>query len=157
MIVLGIDPGKQGGLSFFETNFGETFIGVEKLPENARDLLELIESIQIVEKVSAAYVEQIYLPAGKAGALTFGAGWGKILATLEILDIDTHLVRPQTWMRNLSCMTKGNKNVTKAKAQELFGGTEYESGKKIPITHWSSDALLIGYYGYNQEVEKWIR
>ena len=157
MIVLGIDPGKQGGLSFFETNFGETFIGVEKLPENARELHELIESIQLVEKVSAAYLEQIYLPAGKAGSLAFGAGWGKIIAVLEMLDIQTHLVRPQVWMRDLGCMTRGDKNVTKQKAQSLFGGTEYEDGRKIPITHWSSDALLIGYYGYNQEVEKWIK
>lgn len=157
MIVLGIDPGKQGGLSFFETNFGETFIGVEKLPENARDLHELIESIQVVEKVTAAYLEKIYLPTGKAGALTFGAGWGKILAVLEMLDVETHLVRPQDWMRELGCMTRGDKNITKRKAQELFGGTEYENGKTIPITHWSSDALLIGYYGYNHEVEKWIK
>lgn len=157
MIVLGIDPGKSGGLSFFETNFGETFVGVEKLPENARALHELIESIQLVEKVTAAYLEKIYLPSGKAGSLAFGAGWGKIIAVLEMLDIETHLVTPQRWMRELGCMTRGDKNVTKNKAQSLFGGIEYDGGKPLPITHWSSDALLIGYYGYNQEVEKWIK
>ena len=136
MIVLGIDPGKAGGVSFFETNFGETFVGVEKLPDNARGLHELIESMQLVEKVTVAYLEQIYLPAGKAGALTFGAGWGKIIAVLEMLDIDIRYVRPQVWMKDLGCLTKGDKNITKNKAQELFGDTEYTDGKKIPITHW---------------------
>jgi hypothetical protein len=36
-------------------------------------------------------------------------------------------------------MTKGNKNITKQKAQELFPG--------IKVTHAIADALLIATYG----------
>ena len=144
MNVIGIDPGKQGGISIMSA----TEVAIEKLPQNSKDLLELV---QMVGEVECAYVEQIYLPTGKAGALNFASGWGKILAVLEIAEIRTELVRPQVWMKTLDCMTKGDKNITKRKADELFGHLEYEGGKTLPITHWSSDALLIGYYGFLTE------
>ena len=143
MIVAGIDPGASGGVSFH----GSDWVTVEKLPPNARDLLDLIKT----ESPDVAYVEQIYLPNGKAGALNFAAGWGKILGVLEIAGIPTVLVRPQVWMKELDCLTKGDKNITKEKAKELFGEYRYNDGKGIPITHWSSDAILIGYYGYEKE------
>ena len=146
MKILGIDPGKTGGLSFHS----EEVVAVEKLPENAKDLLALVEA---VGPVDAAYVEKIYLPTGKAGALNFASGWGKILAVLEIAQIRTELVTPQKWMKALNCMTRGDKNVTKARAFEEFGHLAYDNGKTLPITHWSSDALLIGHYGYLTEVE----
>lgn len=147
MTVIGIDPGAAGSVSFFS----EDWLHVEKLPANAKVLLELLSEYGSVETIEAAYVEQIYLPSGKAGSLNFASGWGKVLGVLEILEITTHKVRPQVWMKYLDCLTKGDKNVSKAKAAELFGHVVYDDGKKIPITHWSSDGLLIGYYGYIHE------
>ncbi len=41
-------------------------------------------------------------------------------------------------MKTLDCMTGGDKNVTKRKAQELF--------PEIKVTHAIADALLIGEY-----------
>ena len=147
MTVIGIDPGKAGSVSFFS----EEWLHVEKLPQDSRELLHLLQEYSVSEEITAAYLEQIYLPTGKAGALTFASGWGKIIAVLEILGLTTIKVRPQVWMKELSCLTKGDKNITKNKAKELFGHVAYEDGKKVPITHWSSDGLLIGYYGYIQE------
>jgi hypothetical protein len=48
-------------------------------------------------------------------------------------------IRPQVWQKKLGCMTKGNKNITKQKAQELF--------PSIKVTHAIADALLIATYG----------
>lgn len=148
-IVIGIDPGKSGGVSFFHNDW----IHVEKMPAEPKDLADLL-STYTENETPVAYIEQIYLPAGKAGALTFGAAWGGNLAVLNMLGIKTELVRPQVWMKYLDCMTKGDKNVTKNRASELFGRVSYEDGKTVPITHWSSDALLIGYYGFLLEIEK---
>jgi len=39
----------------------------------------------------------------------------------------------------MGCMTKGDKNVSKRKAQELF--------PSMKVTHASADALLIAEYG----------
>lgn len=142
--IIGIDPGKSGGISFF----ADDWVHVEKLPESSNELLELLKTYFPDTGQVTVYLEKIYLPTGKAGALNFASGWGKILAVLEFYGVEPTLVRPQDWMKELDCLTKGDKNVTKAKALELFGDVEYDDGKSLPITHWSSDALLIGYYGY---------
>ena len=146
-IVVGVDPGVNGGVSFFHKDW----IHVATLPQNALDLLELIDEYTRMEESSVIYLEQIYLPAGKAGALGFASGWGKCIAVAEILGMNLIKVRPQEWMKTLNCLTRGNKNVTKLKAGEIFGNVKYDDGKKIPITHWSSDSLLIGYFGWKKE------
>jgi hypothetical protein len=54
-------------------------------------------------------------------------------------------VSPQKWQKAMGCMTKGDKNVSKAKAQQLF--------PQLKITHAIADALLIAEYArrtYNQ-------
>jgi len=53
-------------------------------------------------------------------------------------------VSPVKWQSALSCLTKGKKNVTKARAQQWF--------PKIKVTHGIADALLIAEYG--RRVEK---
>jgi hypothetical protein len=47
-------------------------------------------------------------------------------------------VTPQKWQKTLGCLTKGDKNVSKRKAQELF--------PDIKITHAIADSLLIAHY-----------
>ena len=48
-------------------------------------------------------------------------------------------VTPQTWQKAMKCMSKGDKNVTKRRAQELF--------PYLHVTHATADALLIAEYG----------
>lgn len=146
---MGIDPGKSGGVSFFT----EDWIHVQKLPESSPELLELLRAYFPNPDSVTVYLEKIYLPGGNAGNLSFASGWGKILSVLEFYEAKVELVRPQQWMKELKCLTKGDKNVTKNKAGELFGKIVYDDGKPLPITHWSSDALLIGYYGFLLETE----
>ncbi len=47
-------------------------------------------------------------------------------------------VTPQKWQKTLSCLSRGDKNITKAKAQQLFPG--------LRVTHATADALLIAEY-----------
>jgi hypothetical protein len=49
------------------------------------------------------------------------------------------LVSPAMWQRAMGCLSGGDKNVTKRKAQELF--------PDLYITHATADALLIAEYG----------
>jgi hypothetical protein len=51
-------------------------------------------------------------------------------------------IRPQVWQKELGCLTKGDKNVSKRKAQELF--------PSMKVTHATADALLIAKYGTQQ-------
>jgi hypothetical protein len=91
-----------------------------------------------------AYIEQVHSSPqmGVKSAFTFGNGFGHLEMALTAAGIPFTRVRPQVWQKELGCLTKGDKNITKRKAQELF--------PSIKATHATSDALLIAHYGTKQ-------
>ena len=77
---------------------------------------------------------------GATGTFTFAQGYGFIRGVLITIGIPFEDVTPQAWQKTLGCLTRGDKNVSKAKAQQLF--------PQLPrITHAIADALLIAEYG----------
>jgi hypothetical protein len=76
---------------------------------------------------------------GVVSAFSFGNGFGHLEMALVGNGIPFDRVRPQLWQKTMQCMSKGDKNVTKNKAQELF--------PNIKVTHAIADALLIAEYG----------
>ena len=79
---------------------------------------------------------------GVKSAFTFGNGFGHLEMALTAAAIPFERVRPQVWQKATGCMTKGDKNVSKRRAQELF--------PSIKVTHAIADALLIASYGAKQ-------
>jgi crossover junction endodeoxyribonuclease RuvC len=91
-----------------------------------------------------AYLEQVHSSPqmGVVSSFTFGNGFGRLEMALTAAEIPFERVRPQVWQRAMGCMTKGDKNVSKRKAQELF--------PNIKVNHAIADALLIATYGTRQ-------
>lgn len=146
--IIGIDPGKNGAIAWI-TN-GKAC--VEKMPDTLKDLWELIENISTrnchlyYERIDCkAYIEAVSSSPqmGVVSAFSFGQGYGNLEMALTAAGIPFERVRPQVWQKTLGCMSKGNKNVTKAKAQELF--------PHMKVTHATADALLIATYGTKQQ------
>lgn len=142
--ILGIDPGKNGAIAWIQD--GKPC--VEKMPETLKDLWELIESISMTfrdlyyeKKDCRAYVESVSSSPqmGVKSAFTFGNGFGHLEMALTAAGVPFERVRPQAWQKALGCLSGGDKNVTKARAQEMF--------PQIKCTHATSDALLIAEYG----------
>ena len=146
-ITIGIDPGANGGIAWIDYN-GKAC--VEKMPDSLQDLWELICDITNHPRSTVdgrnykAYIEQVSSSPqmGVKSAFTFGNGFGHLEMALTAAGIPFERVRPQVWQKALGCMTKGDKNVTKRKAQELF--------PQLRITHATADALLIAHYGTKQ-------
>jgi hypothetical protein len=59
-------------------------------------------------------------------------------AVLTALRVPYERVRPQAWQKAMGCLTKGDKNVSKRRAQELF--------PSLKVTHATADALLIAEF-----------
>lgn len=143
-ITIGIDPGANGGIAWIDYN-GKAC--VEKMPDSLQDLWELICDITSYPKSSIdgrsykAYIEQVSSSPqmGVVSSFSFGRGYGNLEMALTAAGIPFERVRPQVWQKALGCMTKGDKNVSKRKAQELFPDRK--------ITHATADALLIAHYG----------
>ncbi len=137
MTIIGIDPGKSGGIAWI-TN-GKPC--VEKMPETPQDLYDLIMSIKGEWKFCKAYIEQVHSSPqmGVTSAFTFGQGFGHLEMALTAAGIPFERVSPQKWQKSLGCLTKGDKNVSKRRAQELF--------PSMKVTHATADALLIAEFG----------
>lgn len=136
---IGIDPGTNGGIAWLTG--GKAC--AEKMPDTLQDLWELLRDIASDGKCKA-YLEQVHSSPqmGVKSAFTFGNGFGHLEMALTAAGIPFHRVRPQVWQKAMGCMTKGDKNVSKRRSQELF--------PSIKVTHAIADALLIAAYGANQ-------
>ena len=142
MTTIGIDPGKSGGIAWIQD--GKAC--VEKMPDTLQDLWQLIQSIIFDQGHTEcrAYIEQVHSSPqmGVKSAFTFGNGFGHLEMALTAAGIPFERVRPQKWQQVMGCLTKGDKNVSKRRAQELF--------PSMKVTHSTADALLIAAYGAKQ-------
>jgi Holliday junction resolvasome RuvABC endonuclease subunit len=139
MITIGIDPGKNGGIAVIDEKKDAY---ADKMPETLQDLFELLNSYSVgYDGNCRAFIEQVHSSPqmGVKSAFTFGNGFGHLEMALTACGIPFERIRPQAWQKALGCMTKGDKNVSKRRAQELF--------PTLKITHSTADALLIAEYG----------
>jgi len=143
---LGCDPGKSGGLALiYEDGSAEA----HKMPDTERDLLDLVQELYgrwdvlfpPESRNPSATIEVVHaMPKqGVSSCFTFGMGYGGLRMALLATGFALHEVQPAKWQAAMGCRTKGDKNVSKRRAQELF--------PKLKITHALADALLIARYG----------
>jgi crossover junction endodeoxyribonuclease RuvC len=146
--ILGIDPGWSGGAAVIkEDGTLERVISFSGRTEG--DIINSIcpliwDVLGSPAPVRIVYLESVHaMPKqGVCSAFKFGQIYGLlrglIIGNARLIDVS-----PQAWQRSLGCLTHGDKNVSKAKAQQLFPG--------VKVTHATADALLIAYYGYTEE------
>ena len=113
------------------------------MPETLADLWDLlVEQVgeDPVHRTLHACLERVHSMPGQgvASSFKFGQGFGNLEMALTAARIPFTYVTPQKWQKELGCLTKGNKNVSKSRAQQLF--------PHIKCTHAISDALLIAEY-----------
>lgn len=137
MKIIGIDPGKDGGIAFQSGDGGPASL---RMPETVGDLVDRLRLLASAGH-RLAYVERVHSSPqmGVVSAFTFGRGVGNIEAACQALGISLVWVTPAVWQKAMGCMTKGDKNVSKRRAQELF--------PTLKVTHATADALLIAEYG----------
>jgi len=143
MNVIGIDPGKSGGIAVVDDCAGAVAF---KLDTTERDVWDTLLECRDNLNASVAFIEKVnaFPKQGVSSTFKFGKSYGMLIGMLVALKVRFEYVPPGVWQRNLSCLSKGDKNVTKAKAQELF--------PSLKITHAIADALLIAEYGRRKEM-----
>lgn len=136
--IVGIDPGWSGGVATLdETGKIESVLTFNGMTEQDIIRAMLIACVD----ATACYIEKVHsMPKqGVASSFKFGWNYGMLRTMVISMQKPMYEVTPQKWQKRLSCMTKGDKNVTKARAQEFF--------PHIKVTHGNADALLIAEYG----------
>lgn len=136
MILIGIDPGASGGVAIFDANTNQ--IELFKCPETETEIAHLFRFI--VSERARALIEKVHAMPGQGvtSMFSFGRNYGFLRGCLIAFQIPFDEIPPQRWQKALGCLTKGDKNVSKAKAQQLY--------PKLKITHATADALCILEY-----------
>jgi len=151
MIILGIDPGQNGGFALLTPDK----VISEKMPETYPDIYNEISRLadEFGRDNMIAFLEDVGqgVPgqSSKATAV-FARHNGHLEMALYAAGIRTEKVRPQKWQKLYSgSLGKSSdyekrdwKNKLKAEAQRLFPTHK--------ITLWNADALLIANYGIKQ-------
>ena len=137
-IVVGIDPGLNGGICCQDVASGD-ILRLVKIPEqnSPRELVETFRGMALFGTVALALYERVRSSPqmGVSSAFTFARGVGQIEGCLAAMDWPIEDILPQKWQKAIGCLTKGDKNISKAKAMALF--------PKTKVFHWNADAILI--------------
>lgn len=146
MFYIGIDPGKSGGIAVL--NDDGNVVEVVKMPDNESELLEFLQCYEsskpsgLIDALppNRAVLEFVRSSPqmGVRSAFTFGQGYGSLRMALCAAKISYEEVTPQKWQGAMGCRTRGDKNVTKRTAQQLF--------PRVAVTHSIADALLMAEY-----------
>lgn len=153
MLFIGIDPGVSGGIACIDDH--AIVHGTFKMPETDRDLWDVLDEIEsrwhhppiavrgVLEKVNSGVFGKPGQRMGVVSAFTFGQGVGRLRMALIAAGIPFDEVLPVKWQTELSCRSRGDKNITKGRAQQLF--------PQVKVTHAIADALLLAEYGRRTE------
>lgn len=144
--VMGIDPGVNGGVSVLTGDGGIAFVKGFKGKMTQKELIGVVRQAALVLTLAGSrncFIEKVGFIKGDGGkgANTFGRVDGLLRGTALTLGLSVRDTSPMMWQSRLECMSGGNKNVTKKRAIELFGG------QNVKITHAIADCLLIARYG----------
>lgn len=138
---LGVDPGKGGGLVVIDDTALVRFFA--RMPESVPEMVDVFSGIAMQFDPLIAGLEFVRSSPqmGVSSSFTFGRGLGHLEMSLAWAQIPYKEIHPIKWQNALGCRTRGDKNVTKDKATELFGEQPY-----LRITHALADAVLIAEY-----------
>jgi len=138
---IGVDPGQSGGIGIIDDvgNYVDSFKFKNQTDADISEMFDFLTDLKGVmdENSIFALLEKVHsMPKqGVVSSFKFGSSFGFLRGMLTAHRIPWDFVSPQKWQKALSCQTKGDKNITKSKAQRLWPGQK--------ITHAIADALLI--------------
>ena len=136
-LVMGVDPGCNGAATLMQLD-GQILDVIEFNKNTEHEISDQIS--EFAADIKLAYLEKVHaMPKqGVSSTFKFGNGYGFIRGLLTAHRIPYEMVTPNEWQKSLGCQSKGDKNVTKSKAQQLFPATM--------ITHSKADSILIAEY-----------
>lgn len=140
-VVAGIDPGTHGAAAVIDTLTVRTVRTMSwdaKHPLDVRQLALWLESYD-VEKVA---IEKAQSMPGQGVASTFkyGVNYGKLIAMLEMINVEIVEVRPQTWKKHHDLIGQ-DKAASRDKACELYPGCR-EQFDRVKDTHRAEASLI---------------
>lgn len=111
-----------------------------KVPPTPTELVAALAAIGRDRRVVGVAIEKVAASPqmGVVSAFTFGRSYGQLETAVAAMGWRHTLVLPTRWQKHLSCMSGGDKGVTRAAAARLY--------PSLRVTHATADALLLAEY-----------
>ena len=152
MIVLGIDPGLNGALAFYDPLHDELEIldmPTLKVGTGSKRVVDEDTLARLIDcradLVTHAFLEQVGSRPGEGavGAFSFGVGFGMLKGIIAANFIPRTLVRPQEWKRALR--VPAEKDGARARASQIF---PRHAGKWVRVKDdGRAEAAMIAKFG----------
>jgi crossover junction endodeoxyribonuclease RuvC len=158
MMIIGIDPGLDGGIAWLAEDGTLTVHIMPTLPVGTKRALDEVGLAAVLAKTFDASTRHAWVelvgPMPKQGLVStfsFGTGWGLVRGILVGLGIPYTLVRPQEWQRNvLAGLPQGSEA---AVARRRWPQTEWRATERCRLPHSGMvDAALIALHGQRKEM-----
>lgn len=165
--ILGIDPGKDGGLSIIDEQFNliaslpmPVILGIKNKRKSNKVTKLRVDPLQVYEFISRykpemAVVELVGSMTGDGGAsmFSFGDSYGVVRSLAEALCPQVIYARPQDWKRFQGLSGLSKEQIAEV-AYEVFGeeqiyGKPYKRNGQVKRKAFDgiSDSLMIAKYG----------
>lgn len=143
MWFVGVDPGSSGAIAIID-EFGAYVADLKLKDQTPHDVWEWLDTRTAEASKLSAAIERVHsMPKqGVASSFKFGFSAGFLHGMLVAAGIPFDDVTPQKWQKELSCLTRGDKNISKTAAQRRW--------PEVRITHANADALLIAEWRRTQ-------
>lgn len=137
MLYVGVDPGASGAIAVLDST--GAVVMCERNSDTESEVATRLEECCRGER-STGLIERVHsMPRqGVVSSFKFGQSYGFLRGVLTAIGVPFEEVTPQMWQKAMGCLSKGDKNMTKQKAGQLFPG--------VRVAHWNADALLIAEY-----------
>ena len=151
-ILVGIDPGKKGGIALSLN--GELGVFPTPLLKGELDIKEMVSLIPPminIDTTHIAFIEAVHsMPAqGVTSMFTFGKGYGIWIGILAAYGYTINYVRPQVWKKYFKLGKDKEDSIKKAK--ELYSYINLIPPRARKESDGMAEALLILHYGQNNK------
>lgn len=157
MIIVGIDPGLQGGLAVLTSLNQCQLYPMPLLKTGGVDAKLLAHFLQRI-KPDAIWIEQLLIVPknSRASISVMGVNWGRIVGCIEALNIPLHIVNERDWKKGLLIQRgKGRaKHFVHERARMLFPSANFIPKGCSTFHDGITDALMIAKFGLMNTIQK---
>lgn len=149
MIILGIDPGLNGGIAILNAGRVAAAIDIPTTGEKSKRRVDAGLLQRFIKQWSpdAAFIEraQAMPRQGSSSGFNYGRAVGALEAVIACSGVPLTIIEPSIWKRKLGLPGGAeNKEYARQRAIQLFPDCEWFERKK---DHGRAEAALIAYYG----------
>jgi len=162
MLIIGIDPGINGAICFFENGEVKEILDMPNMAEGKKNKRQ-INGPQIYNEISkriinipknevVVVIEQVSAMPGQGvtSMFNFGQSFGVLKGICSAMQLSMHFVRPAKWKKYFN-LIKTEKDASRTKVIEIFPYISSQLSRKKDSN--KADAILIASF-YNNTYQK---